>query len=113
MKEVLWWWVWLLWSCDHLYHLQIKSTHSLLGNDDEQRERSIGKLFNEVNIVKEQVLNVRLLLVLLIPLFLNSCSILTLSNIIRCSEKVSYVCVCVCACACVCVHACVAIITSA
>ena len=34
---------------------QIKSTHSILGKTVEERERSLGRLLNEVNIIKEQV----------------------------------------------------------
>jgi len=37
------------------HDIQIKSTHSMLGKTVEERERSLGRLLNEVNIIKEQV----------------------------------------------------------
>ena len=71
--------------------MQIKSTHSLLGNDDEQRERRLGKLFNEVNIIKEQVSSEQLpqlLVPWLAPPY--SFNTPTLSVIIECLEKASH-----------------------
>lgn len=86
--------MWLVWSCDQL---QIKSTHSLLGNNDEQRERSLGKLFNEVNIIKEQVLHFSLYTNCSTSNILYSCNIPTSLIIIKYSEKVNqYVAVLCC-----------------
>ncbi|XP_065896487.1 serine/threonine-protein kinase Nek10-like isoform X2 [Dysidea avara] len=41
---------------DYCYAMkEIKSTHSILGQTVEERERSLGRLLNEVNIIKEQL----------------------------------------------------------
>lgn len=44
-----------MYACTYAHHTQIKVTHPSLGKTRLEREKSMGKLLNEVTIMKEQL----------------------------------------------------------